>query len=74
MTLIEDSRLKAVVLEKLSNFKQYIPSETLFNGARAFCWKLRLSTAQGNVELWTELKDSFEERNDNQFRLREVKK
>ena len=29
MTLIEDSRLKAVVLEKLSNFKQYIPSETL---------------------------------------------
>lgn len=59
MTLIENSRMKAVVLEKLSNSQQCIPLGILFNGARAFHWKLRQSTRQhGTLDRQT--KDSFE--------------
>lgn len=46
MTLIENSRMKALVLEKLSDSKQCIPLGILFNGARAFHWKLRQNIRQ----------------------------
>lgn len=70
MTRIENSRIKAVVLQELSHSKQCIP----LRGPFQWCTCLPLAAETQNQAMWNfgeEIKDGFDKRNENQFRLRQ---
>lgn len=46
ISLIENSRMKAVVLKKLSNSKQHPPLGRIFQSVHAFYWEMRWSMCQ----------------------------